>query len=137
MEKTDEMKQFDVFLVSHDQPTSLLDLFFAATRIYFGEQREPIRIPLWFAKLGVFLRDMLGRLRGNRPFEQMWMTKYIDKEFPTDCTYTRETIGWVPKDRFRIEHRILYMIENLKSFRRNGIGKTWPGSCVSEPNVPP
>jgi len=115
MEKTDEMKQFDVFLVSHDQPTSLLDLFYTATRLYLGEQREPIRIPIWFAKLGVFLRDMLGRLRGNRPFEQMWMTNYIDKEFPTDCTYTKETIGWEPKDRYRIEHRILYLIENLKS----------------------
>ena len=115
MEKTDEMKQFDVFLVSHDKPTSLLDLFHAATRLYLGEQREAIHFPIWIAKMGVFMRDMVGRLIGNRPFEQMWMTNYIDKEFHTDCTYTRETIGWEPRDRYRIEHRILYMIENLKS----------------------
>ncbi|RLA19557.1 MAG: hypothetical protein DRQ56_05160 [Gammaproteobacteria bacterium] len=115
IEKTDEMKQFDVFLVSPDKPTSLLDLFKAATRLYLGEQREPIRLPAWFAKLGVLLRDIPGRLRGNRPFERMWMTRYIDKEFPTDSSYTRQTIGWHPRDRHRIERRILYLIENLKS----------------------
>ncbi len=115
IQRTDEMKQFDVFLVSPDKPTSLLDLFKAATRLYLGEQREPIRIPIWFAKLGVFLRDILGRLRGNRPFERMWMTRYIDKEFPTDCSYTRKMIGWQPKDRLRIENRFLHLIENLKS----------------------
>ena len=115
IQKTDEMKQFDVFLVSPDQPTSFLDLFKAATRFYLGEQREPIRLPIWVARLGVFLRDILGRLRGKRPFERMWMTRYIDKEFPTDCTYTRQTIGWNPRDRYRLEHRILYLIENLKS----------------------
>ena len=101
--------------MSPDQPTSFLDLFKAATRFYLGEQREPIRLPIWVARLGVFLRDILGRLRGKRPFERMWMTRYIDKEFPTDCTYTRQTIGWNPRDRYRLEHRILYLIENLKS----------------------
>ncbi|MEN8006198.1 MAG: NAD(P)-dependent oxidoreductase [Candidatus Krumholzibacteriota bacterium] len=115
IQKTDDMKQFDVFLVSPDHPTSLLDLFKASTRLYLGEQREPIRLPIWFAKLGVLLRDILGRLKGNRPFERMWMTRYIDKEFPTDCSYTRHEIGWQPRDRHRIERRILYLIENMKS----------------------
>ena len=115
IEKTDEIKQFDIFLVSPDKPTSLLELFKTATRIYLVKQREPIRLPIWFAKLGVFLRDILGRLSGNRPFERMWMTRYIDKEFPTDCTYTRQATGWKPMERRRIERRILYLIENLKS----------------------
>ena len=115
IQKTDEMKHFDIFLVSPDKPTSLLALFKSATRLYLGEQLEPIQLPIWFAKLGVFLRDILGRLTGNRPFERMWMTKYIDREFPTDCTYTRQQIGWHPRDRHRIERRILYMIENMKS----------------------
>ena len=115
LQKSDEMKQFDVFLVSPDQPTSFMDLFNTSTRLFLGEQREPIRLPIWFAQLGVFLRDILGRLRGNRPFERMWMTRYIDKEFTTDCTYTRQMTGWQPMERRRIERRILYLIENLKS----------------------
>ncbi len=115
IQRSDEMKQYDVLLASPDQPTSLLELFKAATRLYFGEQREPIHFPKWLAALGVFFRDLQGRLRGHRPFVRTWMTKHIDKEFHTDATYSRQVLGLRVKNRLSIEHRILHLIENLKA----------------------
>lgn len=115
LRRSSEMKQFDILLASPDRPTSLLELFNTSTRLYFGEQRECVHIPKWFARFGVLFRDLQGRLRGHRPFERLWMTNYIDREFHTDCTYSRQAIGWEPKERRRIENRLLHLIENLKA----------------------
>jgi hypothetical protein len=43
------------------------------------------------------------------------MTQYIDKIFPSDCSFTRETLGWEPKNRHLLINRMPYLIENLKS----------------------
>jgi len=115
LEKSDSLDRNSTFLASSDQPTSLRKLFELATRHYYGEQKTPISIPVFVAKLGVFMRNISGHLTGRRPFERMWMTNYIDKQFPTDCSYTRNTLNWVPVDRHHIKRRILHLIENMKS----------------------
>jgi len=115
LEKSDELDRNSIFLASSDQPVTLRKLYALATRYYYGEERTPVSIPIWFAKLGVFVRNIKGLLTGNPPFERMWMTNYIDKQFPTDCSYTRATLNWIPIDRHHIKRRILHLIENMKS----------------------
>ena len=39
----------------------------------------PILVPAPLARIGVWGRDLLGRLIGDRPFERPWMVEYIDK----------------------------------------------------------
>lgn len=115
LEKDKELGDFNIFLASSDEPITLMDLFLKSTRCYFGAEREPIHISPKMAKTGVLSRDLWGRVIGKRPFERMWMLNYLDKVFPTDCSYTRETLDWHPKNRHQLLRRMLHLIENLKS----------------------
>ena len=115
MNKTAELDDFTVFMASSDKPVSLLELFTLSTRHYYGQEKEPIMLPAQLARWGVLLRDLWGRVIGKRPFEKVWMTDYIDQQFPTDCTYTRKTLNWQPKARHHLSRRLLHLIENLKS----------------------
>lgn len=115
LEHSNELNPFTIFLASSDQPISLKKLYTLATRHYYGDSKDSISIPVFVARLGVLFRNIRGRIFGNPPFEKPWMTEYIDKQFPTDCSYTRNTLNWRPKDRHHIKRRILHLIENMKS----------------------
>ncbi len=115
LNKTTELDDMNVFLASSDKPVSLRDLFTLSTRFYYGKEKTPIFIPKSLARAGVLARDLWGRLIGRRPFEKVWMTDYIDRQFPTDCSYTRKTLDWSPKTRHHLSRRLLHLIENLKS----------------------
>ncbi len=115
IEKTADLDDFTLFLASSDKPMSLKELFLLATRHYYGKEKTPILIPGFIARVGVIYRDMWGRLKGQRPFERLWMTKYINRSFPTDCSYTRNTLDWNPKARHHLPRRLLHLIENLKT----------------------
>ena len=113
--KSEDLENLCVFLASSDKPVSLLELFSLATHHYYGTENAPVFLPVWFARLGVLIRDLWGRLVGKRPFEKVWMTEYIDKQFPTDCAFTRDKLDWRPKARHHISRRLLHLIENLKT----------------------
>lgn len=115
MDQTDELSNLNVFLASSDNPVTLLELFTLCTRLYYGETKKPIFVPIAISKMWIIVRDIIGRIVNKRPFERYWMTKYINEEFPTDCSYTGQTLNWAPKQRHAITRRILYLIENLKS----------------------
>jgi len=115
MTLSDELKDFDIFLASSDAPLALKDIFSEATRHYYGQERSPFFIPVSLARIGVILRNLIGKLTGNQPFEKLWMLDYTDRQFPTDCSYTRETLDWNPKDRHQLSRRLLHLIENLKA----------------------
>ncbi|MBT4033418.1 MAG: NAD(P)-dependent oxidoreductase [Candidatus Marinimicrobia bacterium] len=113
--KSSELKKFDTYLASSDSPVSLVELFKLATQQYFGKERNPTFIPVLFAKAGVIWRNIMGKITGNRPFERLWMLDYTDRQFPTDSSYTRETLEWYPKPRHHLKRRLLHLIENLKA----------------------
>ncbi|MBT3230105.1 MAG: NAD(P)-dependent oxidoreductase [Candidatus Marinimicrobia bacterium] len=115
LEKSDELGAFNLYLASSDKPFSLLELFTLSTRHFYGHAKTPIFIPSYIARFGVLMRDIWGRLIGKRPFERMWMLDYIDKQFPTDCSYTRNQLDWSPTKRHQLSRRLLFLIENLKS----------------------
>jgi len=115
IEKSEQLPDLNIFLASSDNPVSLFDLYSQTTRLYFGEEKRPIFVPKFISRSWVVFRDFIGILVNNRPFERRWMTKYIDEEFPTDCSYTREVLDWKPKKRHEIIRRMLYLIENIKA----------------------
>jgi len=115
LDKSEELENLCIFLASSDKPVSLLELFSLATHHHDGSDISPVFLPVWFAKLGVLSRDLWGRLIGKRPFEKVWMTDYINKQFPTDCSFTRDKLDWHPKARHHISRRLLHLIENLKT----------------------
>ncbi len=116
IERSDQLPQFDTFLASPDGATSHLELFDMATRYYFGEIKHPIFLPKWLATIGVYVLNFFGVLIGKRPFERPWMMKYIDLKLTVDAAHTRKTLGWEPQPRYHIMRRLLFLLENLKSF---------------------
>jgi nucleoside-diphosphate-sugar epimerase len=102
IKKTGKLSNLNIFLASSDKPMSLVDLFTLSTKLYSGEAKKPIFAPIFISKLWIILRDLLGRLVGKRPYERYWMTKYIDREYPTDCSYTKQVLEWEPNNRHSI-----------------------------------
>lgn len=115
MNKNAELDDFNIFMASSDKPVSLMELFTLSTRHYYGQEKTPIMLPAFLARWGVLFRDLWGRAIRKRPFQKVWMTDYIDRQFHTDCAYTRKTLDWAPNTRHHISRRLLHLIENLKS----------------------
>jgi len=113
--KTESLSKLNIFLASSDKPISLLELFQLSTKFHNGVEKKPIFVPIVISRAWVVLRDMAGRIIGKRPFERYWMLKYIEQEFNTDCSYTKQTLGWEPNHRHSITRRLIYLIENLKN----------------------
>ena len=115
LRRSDRLPSFDVYCASPNGCTSHLELFKLATRFYFGRERKPIFIPRLIAVPGVYMLDLLGRLRGHRPFLRPWMMRYINQRLDVDATYTQRTLGWEPVPRSDVLRRILFLIEKMKS----------------------
>jgi hypothetical protein len=49
------------------------------------------------------------------PFERLWMLRYIDRQLAIDNSRTCARLGWSPSPRFRIERRMAFLIERLRS----------------------
>lgn len=120
IEKSDRLPQFAVFNASPNHTTSHLDLFFASTRYYYGEEIKPVRMPRIFVAPGLFFRQFFGRLFGHPSFEKLWMVKYIDKKLNVDATKTQEELGWNPASRNDLTRRLLILVKNMKNY-----GNVW------------
>jgi nucleoside-diphosphate-sugar epimerase len=115
IDQSDRLPQMDTYIASPDGSTSHKELFEMATRFYFGHRIKPFHIPKFLALPGVFMRDLLGRLIGKRPFERPWMIKYLDFKLSVNAAYTREQLSWEPTPRYHILRRLLFLIEKMKS----------------------
>lgn len=115
LNKSRKLPDLDTYLVSPDGSTSHRELFDVATKFFYGSKVSPIMMPKLLAYPGVVMRDILGRIIGNRPFERPWMIKYLDKKLSIDSSYTRKTLNWSPTKRLSIQRRLLYLIEKMKS----------------------
>lgn len=109
------LPQLDTYVAGPDGSTTHRELFDMATRIFYGKAVKPLFMPKFLALPGVFMRDLLGRLIGKRPFERPWMLKYLDCKLDIDSSYTRKILGWEPAPRFHILRRLLFLIEKMKS----------------------
>ncbi len=116
IQQSNLLQSYDIFNVSPENPISHKDLFLKATRYYYGKPKKPFYMPKPIATFGVIAMDLLGRIFGNRPFEKPWMMQYVDKELNVDSAYTREKFGWRPAERYKIQRRLLYMVEHMKSY---------------------
>jgi hypothetical protein len=104
-----------VLVASTSGSTSLERLYRLATLSYFGRPRVPLFVPKALASLGLVGMDVAGRAIGRPPFERSWMRHYVDRRLEVDNRRTRECLGWTPNPRFRIERRLPFVIERLKS----------------------
>ncbi len=114
LQKSDDLPALNYFMASPDGCVTHQELYDLSTRLYFGAPCQSFRMPKWPAMFGIYLRDLFGRLIGNRPFERPWMMKYIDLKLNVDASITRKTLDWAPKPRRSIMRRLIYLIEHFK-----------------------
>ena len=115
MARGDDLARFGIYIASPDGATTHRDLFELATRFHFGAAVEPIYMPKRLAWMGVWGRDLIGRLVGHRPFERPWMIEYLDRSLTIDASRTRSALGWEPTPRYHVLRRILFLIEKMTS----------------------
>ncbi len=115
IERLDMLEQREVVLASPDGAVNHSELFELATLSYLGGRGKPVHMPHLLCRLGVNLRDVMGRLLGERPFERPWMVRYIDKALTVDARATRERLDWVPRPRLEIRRRMPFLAENFKT----------------------
>ncbi len=113
--RCDQLANGETLIVSTEGSLSHRTLYEAATQYAFGRSRRPIHMPKSICKLGVLGMSGLGRLVGSMPFERYWMARYIDRKLEVDNAYSRHRLGWTPEPRFRLDRRMPYLIEHLRS----------------------
>ncbi|MBL8935682.1 MAG: NAD-dependent epimerase/dehydratase family protein [Archangium sp.] len=105
----------EVLIASPDQAASHRQLFDASMEAYAGHRVTPMLMPKPLIRPGLHALGLLGRVVGDKPFEQPWMADYVDKAMPVDASLTRQRLGWEPSPRFGVLRRMPFLIENLKT----------------------
>ncbi len=116
MINSDYLPKYDTYIASAEDSVTHNELFKMGTNYFYGVQKKPIHMPKLISYFGVMLLNILGRLTGNIPFEKPWMMRYVDRQLKVDNSYTKSTLNWAPAKRFRIQRRLLFMIEHMKSY---------------------
>ena len=124
LELQDRFDPAEILIASTEGSVTTRELFEDTTLHYFGTAGEPIYLPRELCRIGMYLRDHVKQLLGDRPFERAWMASYFDSRLDVDPSCTWRRLNWVPRERLSIRRRLPFMIENLKSeplewYRRN------------------
>jgi len=115
IEISDNLPRIDTYVASPNGCVTHKEMFSTATRYFYGRDIKPIKFPKILAAPGVYLRQVLGNIFKNPPFERFWMMKYIDKKLTVDASNTYQKLGWKPTPRLTVVRRLLFMIEKMKS----------------------
>ncbi len=113
--RADSLENREVLIASPDGALNHLELFELACLSYFGARRRPFLMPHSLCRIGVWERDLVGRMLGNRPFERPWMVRYIDQALTIDGSHSRHRLGWQPRDRLDLARRMPFLIEHLRT----------------------
>ncbi len=113
--KTSQLPQFHIAVASPDQFTSHKELFHIAYTYNYYSDVKPIYLPKWLATIGLAFRNLWGAIVGKRPFERLWMLKYIDLQMKVDASQTRQLLSWEPTRRYMINRRLLFLLWKMKT----------------------
>ncbi len=94
--------------------TTTLDLYREATRSYYGSPRFAIHVPKPLAWMGIIMRERMGRITGQMPFERPWMGEYIDLRLDVDASRTHRLLDWTPTPELDILKRMPVIVHNLR-----------------------
>ena len=115
MTKTGEWPRCHILHAAPENSVSHKQLFQVAATYNFFESKKPIFIPKWLATAGIAIKNGFGWIFNKRPFERVWMMKYIDRVLMVDSSYTRKIMNWELTRRFTILRRLPLMICKMKN----------------------
>src|SRR5512141_1767056 len=116
LERRRDWKPSEVLIASPDGATSHRALFEATMSHEAPVPVAPVLIPKPLCGPGMLLRDLAGRVTGDRPFERPWMAEYIDTVMAIDASRTRARTGWAPRERLEMLRRLPFLLENRSMY---------------------
>jgi len=114
IKNTGHLDQYNILIASPDSATSHKELYKVACGFSYFHSIKPILIPKAVVSIGIVLRMLWGKITRHLPFERLWMMKYIDKKLIVDSSETQKMLSWEPIRRYSINHRLLFIIANMK-----------------------
>jgi nucleoside-diphosphate-sugar epimerase len=111
----DRIEQRQVLIASPSHTLNHRQLFDLVHAFSGDGNKGPILMPVPLAKVGVRVRDVLGRALGNRPFERPWMLTYIDRDLAVDASRSHAFLSWRPRRRLFMERRMAFLIDHRRS----------------------
>jgi nucleoside-diphosphate-sugar epimerase len=109
-----ELENGEILQASPNGCTTHLELYQEVCQAFYGSHRKAIYIPQFLARPGIMMREMLGRLTGDMPFERAWMADYIDLQLNINATQTHRRLNWTPTPELEILGTIPVMVQNLR-----------------------
>lgn len=119
LERRRDWRPAEILIASPDGATSHRALFDATMSHEAPSPLTPFLIPKALCGPGMFVRDLAGRLTGERPFERPWMAEYIDTVMAIDASKTRARLGWTPRPRLEVLRRLPFLLENRSMYPGN------------------
>lgn len=120
IEQHDRLPACEVFLASPDGAVFHSQLF---PVIHGAGRRTPPRaavcVPPKLVKIGLYARQVVGRLAGRAPFERPWMLDYVDQPWIVDAAYTRRRLDWSCSAGRGILDRLPVILEHFLGDRRS------------------
>jgi nucleoside-diphosphate-sugar epimerase len=115
VEKNQDLSNLDILLASPDGCSSHSEIYYA-TKLYTStKMAKPLYLPAWFLVLIILAKNILGCIRNQPCFERLWMLKYLDKQMLVDASQSRKTLDWQQTDRYKLERRVLFLLEKMKA----------------------
>ncbi len=121
LDKHDQLDPAEILLASQDGAISHKDLWTTVSQAWKQTPLQPWFIPKHAAAIGIRLRYLQGRLTGRMPFERPWMTRYVDRPWVVDTTYTRTRLNWDCTAGMRILERIPIMLRLVRQHHHHWI----------------
>ncbi len=90
--RNDHLDNCEWFLACGSETVLHTDLY-PLVRNYDGN-KDPIHLPVWFVRLVLYSKCIIGKIAGEIPDERPWMMDYIDKQWIVDNSYTQEKLEW-------------------------------------------
>jgi nucleoside-diphosphate-sugar epimerase len=108
VEKRNDLPKEVVLNIGDDETLTYQELQDMISTEIHGEKMPIIAIPIWFAKVGAFLQNLIGKA-----FIKPWMIDLADDHFEMDSSKAKKLLGWKPKHGLR--DTLPKMVKNLKA----------------------
>ncbi|CAN5183929.1 N/A [soil metagenome] len=108
VQKRNDLPKEVVLNIGDDETLTYQELQDIISKAISGKKSSIIPIPKWFAKVGAFLQNLVGKA-----FIKPWMIDLADDHFEMDSSKAKKLLGWKPKHGLR--DTLPKMVENLKA----------------------
>jgi len=121
VDKRKDLQAEGVINIGDDETLTYQELQDIISVEIHGKKSPIIHIPKWFAKVGAFMQNLVGKA-----FIKPWMIDLANDHFEMDSSKAKKLLGWKPKHGLR--DTLPKMVENLKAnpekfYRENNLNK--------------